>query len=402
MKKSAILVLAFFFILAFSAEEILARGARGGVGGFHAVGGVSHGGYQGGAAFRSPSMSRTFSNVPSVSHQSSRPVNRAVSPRPPGPASRPTQGQVKDFLNLPQGKGSGFGSDALKVGTGVAVGVLGAEGAKRLLDGQKAGGADRRGLADRPGGPGRAPQPAERPGRDQIRADLQDRTRHAFTPEWWKNHPNAAKAYWEHHDNHHHPWHYWWRPATWAALVGFTAGVTAGSAYGEPVYYNYGDNIYYDGGDVYFGGNKVGTKEEYYQQAGDLAGAAQIATDQQSEDWLPLGVFALGQNNVGNANMVLQLAVNKEGVIRGTYYNTSTDTARPVKGMVDRKTQRAAWMFADGKNTDIIMETGIYNLTQDETEALVHFGKDNTQRWLMVRLEQPQEAEPPAKKPQSS
>jgi hypothetical protein len=60
---------------------------------------------------------------------------------------------------------------------------------------------------------------------------------------------------------------------------------------------------------------------------------------------------------------------------------------------VDKKTQRAAWTFSDGKNTDIIMETGLFNLTQDQTEALVHFGKERTQQWLMVRLDQPKDTE---------
>jgi len=61
--------------------------------------------------------------------------------------------------------------------------------------------------------------------------------------------------------------------------------------------------------------------------------------------------------------------------------------------MVDKKTQRAAWTFSDGKNTDIIMETGLFNLTQDQTEALVHFGKAKTQQVLMVRLDQPKSDE---------
>jgi hypothetical protein len=42
------------------------------------------------------------------------------------------------------------------------------------------------------------------------------------------------------------------------------------------------------------------------------------------------------------------------------------------------------------KNTPI-METGIYNLTQNETRALVHFADGQTQQWLLVRLEQPSE-----------
>jgi hypothetical protein len=92
---------------------------------------------------------------------------------------------------------------------------------------------------------------------------------------------------------------------------------------------------------------------------------------------------------VPDTNMIIQLALSKEGVIKGTFYNTATDTVRPVKGRVDKKSQRAAWAFADGKNPDVIMETGLHNLTQDQTEALLHFGDNKTQQWLMVRLNQP-------------
>ena len=44
------------------------------------------------------------------------------------------------------------------------------------------------------------------------------------------------------------------------------------------------------------------------------------------------------------------------------------------------------------------METGIYNLTEDECTALVHFSADETQEWVMVRLDEPEEsgAEPAA------
>ena len=45
--------------------------------------------------------------------------------------------------------------------------------------------------------------------------------------------------------------------------------------------------------------------------------------------------------------------------------------------------------FFRGKNGDIIMKTGLFNLTQDQTETLGYFGKDKTGKWLMVRLEQP-------------
>jgi hypothetical protein len=86
--------------------------------------------------------------------------------------------------------------------------------------------------------------------------------------------------------------------------------------------------------------------------------------------------------------MYFQLAVDKQGTIAGTYYNTSTDKSLPVQGSVDKKTQRAAWTVGDKKTT--VVETGVYNLTQDEAPAVIHFGNQRQQTWLLVRLEDPE------------
>jgi hypothetical protein len=101
-------------------------------------------------------------------------------------------------------------------------------------------------------------------------------------------------------------------------------------------------------------------------------------------------VFAIAEEGANDTGMMLQLAVSKEGIIAGTFYNDITGKSLPVEGMVDRETQRAAWKLADGTNPDLVMETGIYNLTEDEATALVHFGPDKTQTWLMVRLPEPE------------
>src|SRR5690606_7950622 len=99
------------------------------------------------------------------------------------------------------------------------------------------------------------------------------------------------------------------------------------------------------------------------------------------------------EESATDSGMMIQLAVSKQGIIAGTFYNDVTGTDRPLEGMVDQKTQRAAWKFADGKNQDIVMETGIYNLTQDEATALVHFGQEQTESWIMVSLAEPKQDE---------
>jgi len=56
---------------------------------------------------------------------------------------------------------------------------------------------------------------------------------------------------------------------------------------------------------------------------------------------------------------------------------------------VDKKTQRAAWTVGDRKEP--VYEAGIANLTKSETTMLVHFSKDRTQQWTLIRMDQPEE-----------
>jgi hypothetical protein len=162
--------------------------------------------------------------------------------------------------------------------------------------------------------------------------------------------------------------------------------------WGEPSYYSYGETIYYEGDTVYYGDEAVASSEEYAQQAQTLATSApEPAAD---VEWLPLGVFAMtqdGQSSGPAPTIFLQLTVSKEGIIAGTVTNTETDKVQAIEGMVDKKTQRSAWVVA-GKDSPI-METGIANLTKDEAPALLHFSDGQTQQWLMIRLEEPKDAE---------
>ena len=135
-------------------------------------------------------------------------------------------------------------------------------------------------------------------------------------------------------------------------------------------------------------GQDVGTSDEYYQRAEDLAGTGAEAQTTDDDQWLPLGVFAMTNDQHTKADLILQLAVNKEGIIRGNYTATLTNNTLPVQGSVDKKTQRAAWTIGDNKEN--VIETGIYNLTKDEAPCLVHFGKDKTEQWTLVRLKDDQ------------
>ena len=96
-----------------------------------------------------------------------------------------------------------------------------------------------------------------------------------------------------------------------------------------------------------------------------------------------------GQPSGVEPTLFMQLAISKEGVISGTFKNTATDQVQTLEGMADKKSQRVAWVIAGQKWP--VMETGISNLTQDSSPALIHFADGQTQQWLMVRLPEPKQ-----------
>ncbi len=173
-----------------------------------------------------------------------------------------------------------------------------------------------------------------------------------------------------------------WNTATWgttAAYVGYLQQ--------PPVYYDYGTSVVYDDSNVYVNGENMGTPQQYYDQAANLATTGAQADASSDADWLPLGVFALTKQNATKSDVTIQLAVNKAGIIRGNYTDTALNKNQVVQGSVDKQTQRVA--FTVGDNTTNVVETGLYNLTKSEAPALIHFGKDRTEQWLLVRLENP-------------
>jgi hypothetical protein len=195
------------------------------------------------------------------------------------------------------------------------------------------------------------------------------------------------------------PWWYlaypsWW-PQTWVG-----GGVWDGAAWPAaadwlgytqpPIYYNYGTNIIIRDNTIYVNGEPTASAADYAGEALDLAARGRAAEASDKEDWRPLGVFALAQDEETTANDVFQLAVNRAGVVRGNYYDALSDKTLPLRGAVDRKTQRVAW--AVGGRKDLVFETGLYNLTGRETAVLVHFGKERTRQWLLARVEPPRGA----------
>jgi hypothetical protein len=322
-----------------------------------------------------------------------------------GTGARPSAGQLNNFLDVPsastgavragggarQGAGGGAAADFLQ-GGGAAASQLPARSgvAAAAAAGAGVGAA----AAARPGvGAGAAAARGQnlsnnRATRVENRQQLQDnrvQRRDEVRNQVAENHPRLD--FWSNYPN----WAAWrinrpYRWATWGALGGWI-----GWGAGEPTSYSYGDNVYYQDDQVYYGDQSVATAEQYAQQADQIVAGAPPTTPENSE-WMPLGVFALTQDNQASGTeptLFMQLAISKEGVIAGTFQNMETGQAQKLEGMADKKSQRVAWGISGQQRP--ILETGIANLTQDSSPALIHFADGQTQQWLLVRLPEPKQ-----------
>jgi hypothetical protein len=183
----------------------------------------------------------------------------------------------------------------------------------------------------------------------------------------------------------------WAAGAAWNACTWDSASSYCGYSDVPPAYYDYGNNVTYEDGNVYVNGDDAGTAEQYYDQATQIASTGAAADAPPDDEWLPLGVFAFTKPDQTTSDISIQLAVNKEGIIRGNYTDSRTKQNQVIQGSVDKQTQRVAFTVGDNKTE--IVETGLYNLTKDEAPCLLHKGKDQTEQWLLVRLEQPKDTQ---------
>ncbi|MCR4413142.1 MAG: hypothetical protein NUV77_12040 [Thermoguttaceae bacterium] len=193
-----------------------------------------------------------------------------------------------------------------------------------------------------------------------------------WTPQWHAAHPGAwitagvAGAR-------------WWTTAPWSSAYAY-CGCSS-----EPTTYDYGNYIVYQDGQVCYGGQPVASAEQYYQQAAEIAGAG---AQTENEEWMPLGVFGAIAPGQTSPDKLLQLAVNKAGVVRGNLQDTLSDTAVQLQGTVEKDTQRVA--FSPASNPAVVIECGLWNLTQDSLPVLVHFDAKRTEQRTLVRMEAPQ------------
>ena len=215
-----------------------------------------------------------------------------------------------------------------------------------------------------------------------------------FSHDWWHRHNHSLCGWSYAYGFNNYGLNYWWRyPTSWSTCASWFTWSAPSTVWAQPIYYDYGTggNVVIQDNSVYINEQEVASVEDYAQSAAALATVPPPESKEEAEEmeWMPLGTFAVVTNKEEEEPAtVIQLAVSKNGIVSGTLYNRVKDDTRSIQGQVDKETQRVAFRIADSDN--VVMETGLYNLTQEEAPVMVHYGTETIKYYLFVRLENPE------------
>ncbi|MEM7146139.1 MAG: hypothetical protein AAF591_13455 [Verrucomicrobiota bacterium] len=215
-----------------------------------------------------------------------------------------------------------------------------------------------------------------------ARQAMAGRTSVIFSPAWWQTRQAQFNQPWFYRQPNDPNPALWWNHPTWAALN--TALGLEGS---PPFVYDYDYTIFYQTAVVYADAQPVSAYEIYLDLVSPFANKNEPASAEPPA-WHSLGTWAISTDpDQAEPNMLMQLAVSRDGFIAGAYYNTTSDNTQLITGSVDFETQRVT--FRIGSMKSAILEAGLDSFTRDQAPLWAHFNNGNIQTWLIARLDPP-------------
>lgn len=191
-----------------------------------------------------------------------------------------------------------------------------------------------------------------------------------FTASWYAGHPQAWRYTHPHADA--------WAVAT---LGGLGAWLGIAALEDEPY------NVY--------------TSETTDEEAADVADQTDEGSNESAEDvgdFLPLGVFALAPAGAADASGLVQLAVNKQGELRGNYYDVLSGEDAAITGTIDKQKQLAAFQIGTSGNEQL--EAPLASLTQPQANVTVRFADGETRDWTLARFDEAATGQQPTQQQQ--
>jgi hypothetical protein len=174
-----------------------------------------------------------------------------------------------------------------------------------------------------------------------------------FSAKWYKDHPKA----WHYH---HHDHDDAWKVITAASVVGFL---------GWEAYHSHGPVVVYQ---------PLPYDTLFVSRPG-------VIIDPAVGQWMPLGQFSLMLGPGDSSTRMLDLAIDRAGHIRGSYYDMVSGVSHNVAGIVDGRTQYAQWSLES--NRGLTFYTPLGELMQPQGLVYVQLPSGERQQWQLVRME---------------
>ncbi len=178
-----------------------------------------------------------------------------------------------------------------------------------------------------------------------------------ITAEWYADHPAAWQSTHPHAD-------------AWA--VASAAGVAAWLGWAAQPAYGTSNTVVYQEAPA----EETDSSEDAYSN--------QSESTQDDTEWLALGVYSVLSNTGEPTSRLLQLTVNRQGDLRGVYYDSITATSQNLSGRIDQSTQLAQWSL--DSNPQISFRANLNQLTQPTGTIEVTQPAGN-QQWRIARQE---------------
>jgi len=174
-----------------------------------------------------------------------------------------------------------------------------------------------------------------------------------FTAQWYADHPKAWQATHPHAD-------------AWAAVT--TAGVAAWLGWAA-----YVDTPVYGGtySTTYVYEQPAATADEGAADVSRDSDDSQSDADGNAGEWLALGAYSVQSSSGEPSSRFFQLSTNRQGELRGVYYDEISDSSQNLSGTIDQSSRVATWTLDTNEATtfranlnDLTQATGTVEVTQ--------------------------------------
>ena len=187
-----------------------------------------------------------------------------------------------------------------------------------------------------------------------------------FTPAWYAQHPKAWQVT--------HPY---------AGGAVATAATAASVAAWLGVAYAPTETVIVTGSEQYSQQYDVQTTETQPDAdpsaAGEEPSATGGASPAEDAQWMSLGVFEIMPAGQSEASRVVQLAVDREGVVRGTLCDRISDEVGDLHGAIDKQSLLVTWTI--GEHGDVVFEIPLAELSKPQGSLTIHFPDGAAGQW---------------------